>query len=114
MSTTEPPKIVLLLKKESEKKNKNWREYLERGWRREGSKRSFQPQSMRKLKPSMETKYDSGFSLYTPHTGVTCTEVPISLFVSLSRKLSLYLWKVVGEQAVEQRPFNRCLNEVGD
>ena len=44
---------------------------------------------MRKLKLSMETKYESGFSLYTPHSGVTCTEVPISLSLSLSLSLAL-------------------------
>lgn len=61
--------------KMQEKEKREWD--LERGWRREVSKWSFQPQSMRKLKPSMETKYERGFSLYTPHSGVTCTDVPI-------------------------------------
>ena len=65
------------LKKKQRGSNKD--RNLERGSRREVSKRSFQPQSRRKLKPSMETKYASGFSLYTPHSGETCTEVPILL-----------------------------------
>jgi hypothetical protein len=64
-----------------------------------GSKWSLQPQSMRKLKPSMETKYDSGFSLYTPHSGVTCTDVPMSLSLSPA--------KAVGGQAIG-RPRFKC------
>lgn len=54
-------------------------EDLERGSRREVSNWSFQPQSTRKLKPSTETKQESGFSLQTPQSGFTCTDVPISL-----------------------------------
>ena len=50
---------------------------------------------MRKLKLSMETKYESGFSLYTPHSGVTCTEVPISLSLSLSLALKLFFFWVL-------------------
>jgi len=33
---------------------------------------------MRILNPSIETRYESGFSLYTPQSGVIWTDVPIS------------------------------------
>ena len=66
-----------------------------------GSKWSCQPQSIRKLKSSMETTYDSGFSLYTPHSGVTCTDVPMSLSLCLSPA------KAVGGEAVG-RPCFKC------
>ena len=87
LSSTLPCKSKIskwgFLERERERMRREIVWYLERGWRRVGSKWSFQPQSMRKLKLSMETKYESGFSLYTPHSGVTCTEVPISLSLSL-------------------------------